>query len=261
MPQSTGSHVGVTGAMPAQSKGQQHPKANPQATHGCTNLATAAAAKAQDVAAANPLALASLRVVRRKFRVGVVERFVSEGSSTCACGQGSSLGASACEFRSRSLLVRGLFKDSQHARRFAGFRVALLQADKEEVDGHFACFNTQLSSGPGNELYDGCVSVCLPALAALHKSSAACREAPGASSQPKEGCSLPADQMTARTGLVRPGVLSAVFGGKGKCFVELQEGISCKETTALGGLGSGRFCIVLMYCKSCFDKSQPLLQP
>lgn len=199
------------------------------------------------------LALNSLRVVRRKVRVGAVERFVSEGSLACTCGSNPSDAANRCSFQSRSLVVRGLFEGAQHARRFAGFRVALVQAPKDQTQSQLACADGHLPS----DLYKECLAVCLPALGrGSFFQSADCK------ATPTEPNSANQTVGAERTLSVRLGIVGAPFGGKGKCVVELQQCVSCDDARVPGGLGaSTHYCVVLMYCKSCFDKNQPLLQP
>ncbi|KAL8446187.1 hypothetical protein Emed_005142 [Eimeria media] len=234
----------------------------------------AAAAAAAAAAIQAPVSMSSLRVVRRKWRVGAVERFAAEGSCppcTCSSKPSASVASSSsaasesednssCCFESKSLVARGLFKDAQHARRFAGFRVALVEASQEEAE-------KQLEREEDSWLYRACMSLCLPSLAVSQDSS---NSSPASVPNPASECngdcltgqqSSGGGEEASQSVLVRPAALAAAFGGKGKCHVHLQSPLTCAETSTSEGLAPSRFCVVLFYCKSCFDKSQPLFQP
>lgn len=251
-------------------KGEAPSKTKLQASEGCPAASAAAIVAAAEV----PLSLAALRIVRRKWRVGVVERFTPDGTAACICGNTPSAGHSAapnvsgttCRFQSCSLVVRGLFKDAQHARRFAGFRVALLQATKEDVE-------RQLEGGEDGLLYNQCLSICLPSLASRH-SPVTCRSKAQVAASPETGgeCNDQRDVQPVRAPsscggdgsrpaiFMRPAVVGAAFGGKGKCHVDLLGGLACADAAVAGGLGTAQFCVALLYCKSCFDKHHSILQ-
>ncbi|KAL8270352.1 hypothetical protein Esti_005739 [Eimeria stiedai] len=231
-------------------------------------------AAAGAAAAPPPVPMGSLRVVRRKWRVGAVERFAAEGSCPpCTCSsKPSALVASSssagfaskdnagCCFRSSALVARGLFKDAQHARRFAGFRVALVEVRKEEAE-------KQLEREKDSWLYRACMAVCLPSLAATQgpSTSSPAPQPDAASGRISECTAGPqsdsAEDDAAQRVLVRPATITAAFGGKGKCHVYLQSPLACAEAATSEGLSPSHFCVILFYCKSCFDKTQPLLQP
>ncbi|KAL8453561.1 hypothetical protein Emag_001780 [Eimeria magna] len=259
---------------PLQASGRgpgSHPQgkgsAAPAATEALKMQRAAAAPSAAAAAGAThfPLPMSSLRVVRRKWRVGAVERFTAEGNCPpCACSSKPSApvasSSSGCCFESKSLVARGLFKDAQHARRFAGFRVALVEASKEDAE-------KQLEREEDSWLYRACMSVCLPSLAASQGSSTS---NPASLSKPEGGfngdcaagqqSSFGEDEVAQRV-LVRPATLAAAFGGKGKCHVHLQSPLACADASTSEGLAASHFCVILFYCKSCFDKNQPLFQP
>ncbi|KAL8431747.1 hypothetical protein ACSSS7_005073 [Eimeria intestinalis] len=239
---------------------------------GLRAAASPSPAAAGASAAAPPVPMSSLRVVRRKWRVGAVERFAAEGSCPpCTCSStpsapvtssssAASLNKTDCCFESSSLVARGLFKDSQHARRFAGFRVALVEASMEEAE-------KQLEREEDSWLYRACMSVCLPSLAA---SRGPPTSNPASLPDPAGGCngaceggyqSNSNEDEGAQRVLVRPATLAAAFGGKGKCHVHLQSTLACAEASTSEGLAPSRFSVVLFYCKRCFDKNQPLFQP
>lgn len=229
------------------------------------------AASAAPKEALAPLPLTALRVVRRKWRVGVVDRFFSDGNSLCTCDSnpptaplgGASESAQSCTFRSSSLVVRGLFTDAQHAHSFGNFRVALVQATKEEAE-------RQLERGEGEAVYDACLSICLPSLAArTPANSNCCSIQPALPQEAEDGREKTAEQtpkrcdekQARRSVLVWPARLAVAFGGKGKCHVDLLRPLTCSEAGVFGALGASQFCVVLMYCKSCFNRDHSILQP
>ncbi|OEH74198.1 elongation factor tu GTP binding domain-containing protein [Cyclospora cayetanensis] len=227
-----------------------------------TAQAASAIVSAEAAAAEVPLPMEALRVVRRKLRLGVVERFGCQGASACMCGGGRNSASASheaarrpgtCQFLSTSMVVRGLFKDAQHVRRFAGFKVALVEAHAEDAE-------RRLRSGPGDALYDACLSLCLPALACPSPSELKL-DSGGVTDtsifpESSEGTSTHGDSEAGNTPsscrsphagagvLVRAARVGAAFGSKGKCHVELLQSLSCAEVGAQGGLGGGgtQFC-------------------